>query len=77
MAAFSVFHVIVWQLYTKINSNWSSDDPLRDAMNFLWVVDWLIMLAFAKKMVYRLLISLFFAIVLGFNIYNRYLHDLF
>jgi uncharacterized membrane protein YvbJ len=69
IALFSIFHIIVWQLYTKLNENWYDNKVVVHTLEFLFIIQWIIMLVFAKKVSSKIIIAICGLAILGYNIY--------
>jgi hypothetical protein len=72
LALFTVFHILFWQIFTKANPTWYENKPLTNVLNFLFVGEWIIMIVFAKRNPYRLVIIIAAILVIGFNVYSRF-----
>ena len=69
IALFSIFHLIVWQMVTKLNENWYDNKVLVHTLEFLFVIQWIIMFVFAKKISSRIIIAISGLAIIAFNIY--------
>lgn len=69
IALFNIFHVIVWQLFTKLNENWYENKVLVHTLEFLFIIQWIIMFVFAKKVSSRIIIAISGLAIIAFNIY--------
>ena len=56
-------------MVTKLNENWYDNKVLVHTLEFLFVIQWIIMFVFAKKISSRIIIAISGLAIIAFNIY--------